>query len=177
MIFSEEEESREVTVTSVERRDPTAMSAGDEQEAERRAVVPMPRKRAASADAIGEREAKWTWSPCPLVASLVSSPPAADAAEQAERSEERTGTRASLGPVPARDSQPEDAPPTMDVVEQAERCEELTGTCASRDSQPEDAPPAAPVGKSRAEGHGDLQAKQEPVGMTPTLAEVRGHGS
>ena len=94
MVFSEEEESREVVVTSAERRDPAAMSAGDEQEAERRAVVPVPRKRVASADAIVEREAKRTRSPCPLVASLVSSPAAADAAEQSGRFEERTGTRA-----------------------------------------------------------------------------------
>ena len=48
MVFSEEEESREVIVTSAERRDPTVMSAGDEQEVERRMVVPVPRKRAAS---------------------------------------------------------------------------------------------------------------------------------
>ena len=33
MVFSEEEESWEVVVTLAERRDPTAMSAGDEQEA------------------------------------------------------------------------------------------------------------------------------------------------
>ena len=81
MVFSEEEESREVVVTSVERRDPTAMSAGDEQEVERRAVVPMPRKRVASTDAVGEWEAKRTRSPRPSVASPVSSPPAADAVE------------------------------------------------------------------------------------------------
>jgi len=104
MIFSEEEESREVAVTSVERRDPAAMSAGDEQEAERRAVVPMPRKRAASVDAIGEWEAKRTRSPRPSVVSPVSSPPTADAAEQAGWSEERAGTRASPGLVPALDS-------------------------------------------------------------------------
>ena len=58
MVFSKEEESQEVVVTSVECRDPTAMSAGDEQEAERRAVVLVPRKRAASVDAVGEWEAK-----------------------------------------------------------------------------------------------------------------------
>jgi len=81
MVFSEEEESREVVVTSAEHRDPAAMSAGDEQEAERRAVVPMPRKRAASADAIGEREAKQTRSPCPLAAAWVPSPPVVDVAE------------------------------------------------------------------------------------------------
>ena len=32
MVFSEKEESREVVVTSAERRDPTATSAGDEQD-------------------------------------------------------------------------------------------------------------------------------------------------
>ena len=36
MIFSEEEESQEVIVTSVEPHDPAAMSASDEQEADRR---------------------------------------------------------------------------------------------------------------------------------------------
>ena len=73
MNFFEEEESREVVVTSVERRDPTAMSAGDEQEAERRAEVPVPRKRAASADAVGEWEAKRTRSPRPTKVSPASS--------------------------------------------------------------------------------------------------------
>ena len=53
MVFFKEEESRKVIVTSAECRDPTAMSAGDEQEAEKHTVVPMPRKRAASADVIG----------------------------------------------------------------------------------------------------------------------------
>ena len=33
MVFSDEEENREVVVTSAEHRDPTVMSAGDEQEA------------------------------------------------------------------------------------------------------------------------------------------------
>ena len=54
MVFSEEEKSREVVVTSAVCRDPTAMSAGDEQEVEGAIEVPMPRKRAASADAAGE---------------------------------------------------------------------------------------------------------------------------
>ena len=54
MIFSEEEESREVVVTLVERRNPMTMSAGDEQDAERCTEVPMPRKHVASADAVGE---------------------------------------------------------------------------------------------------------------------------
>ena len=57
MVFFEEEESREVAMTLAVRRDPAAMSAGDEQEAERHVVVPMPRKRAASAYTIGEWEA------------------------------------------------------------------------------------------------------------------------
>ena len=91
------------------------MSAGGEQGAERRDDVPVPRKRAASADAVGEREAKRTRSPRPLVALLVSSPPAADVSEQARRSEEQACTRASLGPAPVRDSQQEDAPPTAPV--------------------------------------------------------------
>ena len=104
MVFSEEEESWEVIVTSAEHRDPAAMSTGDEQEVERRTVVPVPSKHAASADAVDEREAKPARSPGPSVASPVSSPPVVDAAEQAGRSEERAGTRASPGPVPARDS-------------------------------------------------------------------------
>ena len=93
MIFSEEEEIREVVVTSAECRDPTAMFAGDEQGEERHAEVPMLRKRAARADAVGEREVKRTRSPCPSVASPVSSPPAAGVTEQARRSEERACTR------------------------------------------------------------------------------------
>ena len=54
MVFSDEEESQEVVVTSAVRRDPTAMSAGEEQEAARHAEVPASRKRATSTDAIGE---------------------------------------------------------------------------------------------------------------------------
>ena len=50
MIFSEEEESLEVVGTFVEHRDPAAMSAEGEREAERRDDVPMSRKRATSAD-------------------------------------------------------------------------------------------------------------------------------
>ena len=146
MVFSEEE-SQEVIVTLAMRRDPTAMFAGNEQEVERRAVVPVPRKRAASADTVDEWEAKRTWSPRPSVASPVSSPPIVDAAEQAERSKEWACTHALPRPVPVRDSQPEDAPS------------------------------AALVGASRAEGHGDPQAGQEPVGMTPPSPKVRGRGS
>ena len=104
MIFSEEEESQEVVVTSAERRDPVATSVGDERKAKSHATVPMPRKRAASVDAIGEWEAKRTRSPRPSVVSPVSSPPTADAAEQAGWSEERASTRASPGLVPALDS-------------------------------------------------------------------------
>ena len=98
MVFSKEEESREVVVTSAEHCDPTAMSAGDEQEVERHAVVPVLRKRAMSVDAVGEREAKRTRSPCPLVASPVLSPPTVDSTEKAGWFEERTSTRASPGP-------------------------------------------------------------------------------
>ena len=104
MVFSEEEESREVAMTSAERRDPTVTSVGDEQEVEKCEVVPVSRKHAASADAVGEREAKWTRSLRPLVASLIPSPPIADVAEQASWFEERTSTCASLGPMPTRDS-------------------------------------------------------------------------
>ena len=90
MVFSEEEESREVVVTSVERHDPTATSAGDEQEAARRTVVPMPRKHAVSTDTIVEWEAKRTRSPRPLVASSVpTSKPG--------------GPRSRLAPVRRRD--------------------------------------------------------------------------
>ena len=103
MIFSEEE-SREVIVTSMERRHPTAMSASDEQEAERHTEVPMSRKHAASADTVGEREAKRTQSPSPSVASPVLSPPAIGVAEQAKQSKERACTHVSPGVVPARDS-------------------------------------------------------------------------
>ena len=60
MVFSEEEESREVIVTSAERHDPTSAAAGDEQEAASRAEVPASRKCAVSADVVGERVAKWT---------------------------------------------------------------------------------------------------------------------
>ena len=103
MVFSEEVESREVVVTSVEHHDPTAMSAGDEQEAEKRAVVPVQRKRAVSVDIVGEQEAKRMRSPRPL-ASPVPSPHAADVVRQAGWSKERTSTSASPGAVPARDS-------------------------------------------------------------------------
>ena len=53
-VFSDEEESREVVATSAVRRDPAAMSAGKEQEAAWHAEVLVSRKRAASADVIGE---------------------------------------------------------------------------------------------------------------------------
>jgi len=104
MIFSKEEEGWEVVVTSTERHDPAATSAGNEQEAERRAMVPVLRKRAASVDATGEWEAKRTRSTRPSVASSVSSPPTAGVAEQAWWSEEQACTRASPGLVPACDS-------------------------------------------------------------------------
>ena len=140
MVFSEEEESREVIVTSAKRRGPAAMFAGDEQEAERRAVVPMPRKHAASADVVGERRAKQPRSPQPLVASPILSPPTADMAEQAGQSKERTGTSASPRAVPA---------------------------C---DSQPEDALPAALVRESRAEGRGDPRPDRSRLGgLRPRL--------
>ena len=104
MAFSDEEESREVVATSAVRRDPATMSAGEEQEAARRAEVPASRKRAASADAVGERAVKRTRSPCPSVASPFSSPPVVGATEQARRSEEWTSTRVLLGLELACDS-------------------------------------------------------------------------
>ena len=54
MVFSDEEESWEVVVTTAVHRDPTATSVGEEQEATRRTEVPTSRKHAASADAVGE---------------------------------------------------------------------------------------------------------------------------
>ena len=65
MVFSEEEGSQEVVVTSAEHRDPTATSAGEEQEATRRVEVPASRKHAASANAVGGRAAKQTRSSKP----------------------------------------------------------------------------------------------------------------
>ena len=91
MVFSDKEESREVVATSAVRRDPAAMFAEEEQEVARRTEVPTSRKCAASADAIGERESKRIRSSRPLGASPVPSHPPTDAAEQARRSEERTG--------------------------------------------------------------------------------------
>ena len=73
-------------------------------------------------------------SPRPLVASPVLSLPAADMAEQAGRSEEWTGTCASVVPMTARDSQPRVAPPAADAVEQDGWFEEQTSAHASRDS-------------------------------------------
>ena len=80
MIFSEEEESREVVATSAEHRDPAATSAGDEQEVERHGDVPAPRKRATSVDTVGKQELKWMRSPCPSEVSPASSPPTMGAA-------------------------------------------------------------------------------------------------
>ena len=97
MVFSDEEESREAVVTLAVRCDPTATSVGEEQEAARRAEVPTSRKRAASADTVGERALKQTWSPRPSVAPPVPSPPTVDVAGRAGRSEERTGARAVTG--------------------------------------------------------------------------------
>jgi len=117
MVFSDEEESREVIVTSAERRDPTAMSAGEEQEATRRAEVPTLRKCAASADVVGGRAAKRTRSPCPSAVSPVPLSPVADVAGGAGRSEERAGTCAATGPVPTPDLRPEEAPLAVGAAE------------------------------------------------------------
>ena len=95
MVFSDEEESWEVIVTLAKRRNHAATSAGEEHEAARRAVVPAPRKHAASADVVGGWVAKRMWSPRPLAVSPVPSSPVVDVVEQAGWSEERTGTHAS----------------------------------------------------------------------------------
>ena len=115
MFFSKEEESQEVVATSGERCDPAAIHAGGEQEAERRGDVPAPRKRATSADAVGEREAKRTRSLCPFELSPTSSPPIVGAMGLARRTEEWACTRVSSGPALAHDSQQEDAPPAAPV--------------------------------------------------------------
>ena len=78
MVFSNEEESREVIVTSAERRDPRATSVGDEQAAARRAAAPVSKKRAASTNVVGEQAAKRTRSPRPSAASPVPLSPVAD---------------------------------------------------------------------------------------------------
>ena len=117
MVFSNEEESREVVVTSAVRHDPMATSAGEGQEATRRAEVPASRKRAASVDAIGKRAAKRTRSPRLSAVSPVPLSPMADAAGGAERSEEQAGACAATGPVPTPDLQPEEAPPAVGAVE------------------------------------------------------------
>ena len=115
MVFSDKEESREVVVTSAERRDPTAMSAGEEHEATRHAVVPALRKCAASTDIVSEREAKRTWSPLHSEASPVLSSPAIGVAGQARWSKERARTRTSSGLATARDPPWEDILPAAPV--------------------------------------------------------------
>ena len=60
-ISSEDEGGREVA-TSVEHHEPATASAGGGHEAKWHGDVPMLRKHAASSDAVGEREAKQTWS-------------------------------------------------------------------------------------------------------------------
>ena len=104
MVFSKEEESQEVIVTSAESRNPTATSASDEREATRRAVASAPKKRVASADDVDKRTTKRTWSPRPFEAASVSLPPVANTAEQTGQSEERAGNCASSGLVPTRGS-------------------------------------------------------------------------
>ena len=116
MVFSDKE-GREVVATSAVCRDPAATSAGEEQEAARRAEVPSSRKRAASADAIGERVAKRTRSSRPSAALPAPSSPVADAAGRAGRSKEWPDDRAATEPVPTPNLRPEEAPPTVGAVE------------------------------------------------------------
>ena len=80
MVFSDEEGSQEVVMTSAERRGRATTSAGDEQEAARRAAVPASRKRVACADVVGVRAMKRTWSSHPSAVSPVLSLPVADVA-------------------------------------------------------------------------------------------------
>jgi len=101
VIFSMEDEDREVIATLVEHCDHAAASTGGEREVERHGDIPMPRKCATSSDTIGEREAKRTRSPRPSEGSPASSPPVVGVAGQARRSEEWARTHASSGPVPA----------------------------------------------------------------------------
>ena len=111
MVFSKEEESQEVVVTLAERHD----LAGDEQEVERCAEVPMLRKRATSADIVDEWETKRTRSPHPSVASPISYLPTVGTAKKTRWSKEWAYTCASPGPVVAHDLQQEDAPPIAPV--------------------------------------------------------------
>ena len=73
---SEDEGGRDVIVTSVERREPTAKSDSGGCDAERRGNVPVLRKRIMSSDVVDEREAKRTWSLHPSEASSTLFPPA-----------------------------------------------------------------------------------------------------
>ena len=73
---SEDGGGQSVVVTSVERRKPAATSTSGGRDAERRGDVPAPRKRAARSDAVDEREAKRTRSPCSSEVSPALSPPA-----------------------------------------------------------------------------------------------------
>ena len=117
MVFSDEEESREVIATSAVHRDPTATSPGEEQEAAQRTEVPTSKKHAASADAIGERAGKWTRSPRPSAALPAPSSPVANAAGRAGRSEERPDDCAATGLVPMPNLRSEEAPPAVGVAE------------------------------------------------------------
>jgi len=103
MVFSDEEESQEVVVTSVVRRGPTAAAVGEEQGAMRRVEVPALRQHAASVNTIGERAVKRTRSPPPSVVPPVPLLPAPDAAERSGRSEEQSGAGMVAGLVPMPD--------------------------------------------------------------------------
>ena len=103
MVFSDEDESREVVVTLVDHCGPAVTSAGGEQEAARRAAVPASRKRTVSADVVGERAVKRPRSPRPLAAAPVPSSSVVGAAERAGRSEEQTSAHAAMEPVPMKD--------------------------------------------------------------------------
>ena len=134
MVFSDEEESGEVGVTSAEHRDTAMSSAGDELVVARHAADPSSRKRAAGVDIVGERASKRTRSSRLLTASPAPPPPVVDVVEQGGRSAEGwTDTRASLGPVPTRDSRWEEDLPATGVVEHAGQLEGRTGTRVPRE--------------------------------------------
>jgi hypothetical protein len=95
VISSEEEGGWDAGATSVARHEPTATPTSGGRDTERRDDALAPRKHATSSNAVGEREAKQTRSPCP--------------------SKERARTRASLGPPPVRDPQWGNTPPAAPV--------------------------------------------------------------
>ena len=145
MVFSDEEESREVIAISAVRRDPTATSAGEEQEAAQRVAVPALRKHAASADAIGERAVKWTRSPRPSAMRREPSATSVGEEQEATRRAEVPASRkraVSTDVVGERATKRTPSPrlsavspvlssPAVDAAERAGWSEEQSGACAA----------------------------------------------